>query len=112
MLEYETLTGTEINDIIKGKPPARTLGSENDNSRTSVVPKIGKKGRQDTTNLKGKHELETSGAEKKSRSKKNKAEANKSDKTETGNVSENKEKAAEKSNVSKQKKKQTPANDA
>ncbi|CBI76888.1 cell division protein FtsH [Bartonella clarridgeiae 73] len=111
LLEYETLTGAEIKDIIKGKAPARTLRSENDNPRTSVVPKIGKKGRQDTVDFKENYKLESNDTEKKSRSKKNKAETNKSDKAQTGNVSANKEKTAERFSASKQKKKQTSADD-
>ncbi|MCL6229210.1 ATP-dependent zinc metalloprotease FtsH [Bartonella bilalgolemii] len=115
LLEYETLTGPEINDIIKGKPPIRSQASENQSSRSSVVPKVGKKGRQNTLSLEKDnqtHKGETSDAETKSQSKKNKTEANKSDKAETGNISANKEKTTEKSHTSERKKKQTPANDA
>ncbi|WP_407965372.1 ATP-dependent zinc metalloprotease FtsH [Bartonella sp. C271] len=115
LLEYETLTGQEINDIIKGKPPVRSQASEKQSSRSSVVPKVGKKGKKNTLSLEKEsqtHKGETSDAETKSQSKKNKTEANKSDKAETGNISANKEKATEKSHTSERKKKQTPANDA
>ncbi|ABM44829.1 ATP-dependent zinc metalloprotease FtsH [Bartonella bacilliformis Peru38] len=43
LLEYETLTGTEINEVIAGKPPSRTQGSDTAPLRTSSVPKIGAK---------------------------------------------------------------------
>ncbi|OPB32222.1 cell division protease FtsH [Bartonella sp. AR 15-3] len=115
LLEYETLTGQEINDIIKGKPPVRSQASENQSSRSSVVPKVGKKGRKNTLSLEEEnqtHKDETSDAETKLQNKKNKTEANKSDKAETGNISANKEKATEKPHTSELKKKQTPANDA
>ncbi|AQX21894.1 membrane protease FtsH catalytic subunit [Bartonella sp. CDC_skunk] len=115
LLEYETLTGQEINHIIQGKPPVRAQASEDQNPRTSVVPKTGKKGKHDTSHLEkdsSNHEGEASDAETKSRSTKNKTEANKSDKAETGDVSRSKEKTSEKSQTSERKKKQTPANDA
>ncbi|MDD9330079.1 MAG: ATP-dependent zinc metalloprotease FtsH, partial [Bartonella sp.] len=115
LLEYETLTGQEINNIIQGKPLVRAQESEDQNPRTSGVPKTGKKGKQNTSNLEkesSNHEGDTSDAEKKSRSTKNKTEANKSDKAETGNIANNKEKTTEKSHPSERKKKQTPANDA
>ncbi|AFR26775.1 cell division protein ftsH [Bartonella quintana RM-11] len=41
LLEYETLTGAEINEIIAGKPPSRTQKDENASLRTSSVPKTG-----------------------------------------------------------------------
>ncbi|ATO57888.1 ATP-dependent zinc metalloprotease FtsH [Bartonella sp. 1-1C] len=115
LLEYETLTGQEINNIIQGKPPIRAQASEDQSPRTSGVPKTGKKGKQNTPNLEAEspnHEGEISDAETKSRSTKNKTEANKSDKAETGNISKNKGKTTEKSQTSERKKKQTPANDA
>ncbi|MDD9333327.1 MAG: cell division protein FtsH, partial [Bartonella sp.] len=115
LLEYETLTGQEINNIIQGKPLVRAQESEDQNPRTSGVPKTGKKGKQNTSNLEkesSNHEGDTSDAEKKSRSTKNKTEANKSDKAETGNIANNKENTTEKSHPSERKKKQTPANDA
>ncbi|KEG21419.1 ATP-dependent zinc metalloprotease FtsH [Bartonella bacilliformis Ver097] len=43
LLEYETLTGTEINEVIAGNPPSRTQGSDTAPLRTSSVPKIGAK---------------------------------------------------------------------
>ncbi|MCZ2203674.1 ATP-dependent zinc metalloprotease FtsH [Bartonella sp. A05] len=50
LLEYETLTGAEINEIIAGKPPSRTQGNESILSRTSSVPKTGGKvGKRTTT---------------------------------------------------------------
>ncbi|CAF26634.1 ATP-dependent zinc metalloprotease FtsH [Bartonella quintana] len=41
LLEYETLTGAEINEVIAGKPPSRTQKDENASLRTSSVPKTG-----------------------------------------------------------------------
>ncbi|PIT69209.1 ATP-dependent zinc metalloprotease FtsH [Bartonella tribocorum] len=41
LLEYETLTGAEINEVIAGKPPSRTLKDESAPPRTSSVPKTG-----------------------------------------------------------------------
>ncbi|EJF80032.1 ATP-dependent zinc metalloprotease FtsH [Bartonella doshiae] len=41
LLEYETLTGAEINEVIAGKPPSRTQKDENAPLRTSSVPKTG-----------------------------------------------------------------------
>ncbi|WP_336276617.1 ATP-dependent zinc metalloprotease FtsH [Bartonella sp. CB178] len=41
LLEYETLTGVEINEVIAGKPPSRTQKDENAPSRASSVPKTG-----------------------------------------------------------------------
>ncbi|MET3560692.1 cell division protease FtsH [Bartonella japonica] len=41
LLEYETLTGAEINEVIAGKPPSRTQKDENSSPRASSVPKIG-----------------------------------------------------------------------
>ncbi|WP_375629701.1 ATP-dependent zinc metalloprotease FtsH [Bartonella sp. TT67HLJMS] len=42
LLEYETLTGAEINEVIAGKPPSRTQKDENAAPRASSVPKTGK----------------------------------------------------------------------
>lgn len=39
LLEYETLTGAEINEVIAGKPPSRTQKDEGAPVRTSSVPK-------------------------------------------------------------------------
>ncbi len=42
LLEYETLTGAEINEVIAGKPPSRTQKDEGAAPRGSSVPKTGK----------------------------------------------------------------------
>ncbi len=42
LLEYETLTGDEIKDLIAGKPPRRDLGDEGQTPRGGAVPKTGK----------------------------------------------------------------------
>ncbi|ENN90006.1 ATP-dependent zinc metalloprotease FtsH [Bartonella bovis] len=44
LLEYETLTGAEIDEVIAGKPPSRTQGNDHVPPRTSSVPKTGGKG--------------------------------------------------------------------
>ncbi|MGI9399876.1 MAG: ATP-dependent zinc metalloprotease FtsH [Rhizobiaceae bacterium] len=41
LLEYETLSGDEIHDLIKGKPPSRDLGDDTPPSRGSAVPSAG-----------------------------------------------------------------------
>jgi cell division protease FtsH len=41
LLEYETLTGSEIPDILKGNPPSRDLGDDNNGSAVSAVPAAG-----------------------------------------------------------------------
>ncbi|WP_413154434.1 ATP-dependent zinc metalloprotease FtsH [Bartonella sp. cb54] len=41
LLEYETLTGAEINEVIAGKPPSRTQKDESASVRISSVPKTG-----------------------------------------------------------------------
>ncbi|AGF76404.1 ATP-dependent zinc metalloprotease FtsH [Bartonella vinsonii] len=41
LLEYETLTGAEISEVIAGKPPSRTQKDETTAPRTSSVPKTG-----------------------------------------------------------------------
>jgi len=43
LLEYETLSGEEINDLIAGKPPRRDLGDDTPPPRGGAVPKTGKK---------------------------------------------------------------------
>ncbi len=43
LLEYETLTGEEINDLLNGKPPARPDASDDDSGPSSAVPVIGKR---------------------------------------------------------------------
>ncbi|MGB7288459.1 MAG: ATP-dependent zinc metalloprotease FtsH [Salaquimonas sp.] len=42
LLEYETLSGDEINDLIAGKPPRRDQGDDTPPSRGGAVPKTGK----------------------------------------------------------------------
>ncbi|MFD0917352.1 ATP-dependent zinc metalloprotease FtsH [Pseudahrensia aquimaris] len=41
LLEYETLSGSEIDDLLDGKPPSRDLGDDTPPSRGSAVPKSG-----------------------------------------------------------------------
>ena len=43
MLEYETLTGSEIDELMNGKPPSRDMGDDTPPSRGSAVPKSGAK---------------------------------------------------------------------
>ncbi len=43
LLEYETLTGKEIDELMEGKPPSRDLGDDTPPSRGSAVPKAGAK---------------------------------------------------------------------
>jgi cell division protease FtsH len=45
LLEYETLSGEEIANIIKGVPPTRPDSSEDDSGPASAVPIIGKRKR-------------------------------------------------------------------
>ena len=45
LLEYETLSGDEIANIIKGIPPTRPDASEDDSGPASAVPVIGKRKR-------------------------------------------------------------------
>lgn len=42
LLEYETLTGAEIQDVMEGKVPSRNMGDDTPPSRGSTVPKTGK----------------------------------------------------------------------
>ncbi|HVT56355.1 MAG TPA: ATP-dependent zinc metalloprotease FtsH [Xanthobacteraceae bacterium] len=42
LIEYETLTGDEIRDLLAGKPPVRDSGSEPPTPRASAVPPSGK----------------------------------------------------------------------
>ena len=42
LLEYETLTGSEIQEVINGKPPSRDMGKDSPTSHVSSVPKAGK----------------------------------------------------------------------
>ncbi|MEL7543548.1 MAG: cell division protein FtsH, partial [Pseudomonadota bacterium] len=41
LLEYETLTGSEITDVIAGKPPQRDMSDDNDGPTASAVPTAG-----------------------------------------------------------------------
>jgi cell division protease FtsH len=41
LLEYETLTGDEIRQLIKGEKPSRDLGDDTPTSRGTAVPKAG-----------------------------------------------------------------------
>ena len=42
LLEYETLTGSALEDLINGKPPSRDLGDDTPPSRGSAVPAAGR----------------------------------------------------------------------
>jgi cell division protease FtsH len=42
LLEYETLTGDEIKDLLAGRPPVREGVTEPAAPRTSAVPTAGK----------------------------------------------------------------------
>ena len=44
LLEYETLSGEEIKQLIAGKKPSRDLGDDTPPSRGSAVPKAGDTG--------------------------------------------------------------------
>ncbi len=44
LLEYETLTGEEINQLMRGEKPSRDLGDDTPPSRGSAVPKAGATG--------------------------------------------------------------------
>ena len=46
LLEYETLSGKEINDLLKGKPPIRDYDDEGRNNE-SAVPSAGEPGKKD-----------------------------------------------------------------
>ena len=41
LLEYETLSGDEVRDLLAGKPLARDMGDDTPPSRGSAVPKVG-----------------------------------------------------------------------
>ncbi|TBW35945.1 ATP-dependent metallopeptidase FtsH/Yme1/Tma family protein [Siculibacillus lacustris] len=45
LLEYETLSGEDIKDILDGKPPKRDGGDDTATPRSSAVPPAGSKGR-------------------------------------------------------------------
>ena len=47
LLEYETLSGDEIHQLIAGKKPSRDMGDDTPPSRGSAVPKAGKSGKRD-----------------------------------------------------------------
>ena len=53
LLEYETLTGAEIQDLMAGKPPSRDLGDDTPPSRGSAVPKAGAKRKPSSGKKKG-----------------------------------------------------------
>jgi len=42
LLEYETLTGEEIRDLLNGKPPLRDTGEPKPPSRSSAIPSAGR----------------------------------------------------------------------
>ena len=42
LLEYETLSGDEIKDLLQGKPPHRDNGDEPTTRSSSIVPSAGK----------------------------------------------------------------------
>jgi len=42
LLEYETLTGHEITDMINGKPPIRDTGADSSGPKSSAVPQAGR----------------------------------------------------------------------
>jgi cell division protease FtsH len=41
LLEYETLSGDEIKELLAGNKPSRDLGDDTPTSRGSAVPKAG-----------------------------------------------------------------------
>lgn len=61
LLEYETLTGDEIKDIIAGKPPVRD-GAGDASARKSSVPKVGGKSKTVKAAETEAEEAETDGA--------------------------------------------------
>src|SRR5690606_27352300 len=46
LLEYETLSGEEIKQLLAGQKPSRDLGDDTPTSRGSAVPKAGAGGRR------------------------------------------------------------------
>ncbi|MBX4335823.1 ATP-dependent zinc metalloprotease FtsH [Bartonella raoultii] len=60
LLEYETLTGAEINEVIEGKPPSRALKDESAPVRASSVPKTGSSVKVEPH----ESDVETNGADK------------------------------------------------
>ncbi len=47
LLEYETLSGLEVRDLLNGKPPIREFSVHEDQKRRSAVPSAGGKARKD-----------------------------------------------------------------
>ena len=47
LLEYETLSGDEIKDLLDGKPPVRDTDDDAPPTRVSAVPKTGAKRRDE-----------------------------------------------------------------
>ena len=52
LLEYETLTGTEIQEVIAGKAPSRDMGSDSATPHVSSVPKTGRSSSKTRTSSK------------------------------------------------------------
>lgn len=48
LLEYETLSGTEIRDLMDGKPPSREADAEAEGPKKTGVPKAGKSAKKKT----------------------------------------------------------------
>jgi cell division protease FtsH len=61
LLEYETLSGDEIQQIIRGEKPARDMGDDTPTSRGSAVPKTGKP--KESRKKKGGEEPDAGGME-------------------------------------------------
>ncbi|WP_297323076.1 ATP-dependent zinc metalloprotease FtsH [uncultured Bartonella sp.] len=55
LLEYETLTGAEIQEVINGKPPSREMGQDSVAAHVSSVPKAGKSATKSKTAAKHDH---------------------------------------------------------
>ncbi|WP_208435332.1 ATP-dependent zinc metalloprotease FtsH [Bartonella phoceensis] len=100
LLEYETLTGAEINEVIAGKPPSRTQKDEIASPRISSVPKTGAmKVESDTTNA---EKIDTGKIDTgKTDVKRKDADETDSDKTEAGNAPVKVGKETSKSNDAK-----------
>ncbi|AGF75001.1 cell division protease ftsH [Bartonella australis AUST/NH1] len=102
LLEYETLTGSEINEVIAGKIPSRLQGNDNIPSRSSSVPKTGAKMKGEAA----KSDDAQSGRAESSDSEPDevgKITRKTKNKTEAVNASEGKKKAEKKSNSVKRK---------
>ena len=52
LLEYETLTGAEIQEVIAGKAPSRDMGSDSATPHVSSVPKTGRSSSKTRTSSK------------------------------------------------------------